>query len=136
MKDTLYQSVIRLDQENINHKRTTYNLLDLLSDLGGVTEVFMMVIGFFLVPIAEHSFMINAVKGTYLAKTRQENLFEEKDRYHDFQCHKKYVGNDPTQIPDDIKQRLDEHKDIHISFCTNLNLFCTNLFCCKCCGRK
>ena len=69
MKDTLYQTVLVLDQEHINHKRTTYNLVELLSDLGGVTEVFVMIVGFFLVPIAEHSFIVKAIRRVFKAKT-------------------------------------------------------------------
>jgi len=43
--------------------------MDLLGDLGGVTEVVMICFGFFLFPIAEHSFTMKAIKNLYLART-------------------------------------------------------------------
>jgi hypothetical protein len=70
MKDTLYQSIILLDQEQINHKRTSYNALDFMGDLGGVTELIMVLFGYFLIPIAEHSFLVKTIRAAFMAKTR------------------------------------------------------------------
>jgi hypothetical protein len=39
--------------ETQTHKRKVYGFLDLLGDLGGVTEIVMIVFGFFLFSISE-----------------------------------------------------------------------------------
>ena len=61
--------------EQIKHTRQIYGWLDLLGDLGGVTEVIMICFGFFLYPISEHSFTLKAIRKLFLVRTREENLF-------------------------------------------------------------
>ena len=41
---------ISLDGDKIIHTRNVYNVLDLFSDLGGVLEIFMVLIGLLLYP--------------------------------------------------------------------------------------
>lgn len=64
-----------LEAERIKHVRETYRLLDILGDLGGVTEVIMLLFSFFLLPISEHSFILKALQKMYLARTRNQKLF-------------------------------------------------------------
>ena len=52
-----------------------YCLIDLLGDLGGVTEVIMLMFGFFLYPISEHSYVMRATSRMFLAKTKDNKLF-------------------------------------------------------------
>jgi len=52
-------------------------MLDLLGDLGGVTEVFMIFFSFLLMPISDHSFTMKAMKKLYIARTRDEDLFKK-----------------------------------------------------------
>lgn len=52
-----------------------YNFLDLLGDLGGLTEVFMVSFGFFLYPISEHSYHVQAIKRLFMARTKDDDLF-------------------------------------------------------------
>jgi len=67
-----------LHNEKITHTRKVYGVLDLLGDFGGVTEVIMLCFGFFLYPIAEHSFILKATKRLYLARTSDTTLFKKK----------------------------------------------------------
>jgi hypothetical protein len=96
MQDTLYQSVLSLDQEQLIHKRTTYNLLDLMSDLGGVMELFLLIVGYFIAPVSEHSFIMKAIRMVYMAKTKDTKIFCDKEHYIKFQDHQRFVGNDPA----------------------------------------
>ena len=57
------------------HERAVYGSLDLLGDLGGVTEVVMIVFGVFLYPISEHSFTLKAAKKMFKVRTKENNLF-------------------------------------------------------------
>ena len=50
-------------------------MLDLLGDLGGVTEVFMIFFSALLMPISDHSFLVKAMKKLFIARTRDEDLF-------------------------------------------------------------
>lgn len=48
--------------------------MDVLGDLGGLTECFMLVFGFFLKPVSEHSFTLQATKRLFVAKTNTADL--------------------------------------------------------------
>ena len=49
----------------LKHSRTVYNMIDFIGDLGGVIELITLLFGFFLLPIAEHSFLINAIQNLF-----------------------------------------------------------------------
>jgi hypothetical protein len=57
------------------HERSVYGSLDLLGDLGGVTEVVMIIFGIFLFPVSEHSFTLKAAKKMFIARTKETGLF-------------------------------------------------------------
>ena len=59
------------------HKRKIYDIVALLGDLGGVTEVIMLMLGCILYPIAEASYNMMSTKRMFIARTRNENLFAE-----------------------------------------------------------
>ena len=69
-KDLLAQTLLFQMREAVLQGRTIYNLFDLLGDLGGVTEIIMIVFGAFLFPISEHSFTMDAMKKFFLARTK------------------------------------------------------------------
>lgn len=75
-----------------------YGFLDLLGDLGGVTEVLMLVFGFFLFPISEHSFYVHAASLLYFAKTEDEKLFISKAN----EAKGKSKWLDPAKFPPDL----------------------------------
>ena len=60
---------IYLQQESVLHVREVFNMIDLIGELGGVIEVFIMLFGFFLFPVAQFSFVIKATKMMFLART-------------------------------------------------------------------
>lgn len=64
-----------MTSETIKYERTAYGLLDLLGDLGGVTEIILIIFGFFLFPISEHSFYVSVARSFFIAKTKDESLF-------------------------------------------------------------
>ena len=84
----LYQCYVYLMNEQVKHTRAVYGLIDLLGDLGGVTEVVMIVFGFFLFPVSEHTFTIEATKKLFFASTSDDNLFEPGKANEDT----KYLG--------------------------------------------
>lgn len=56
------------------HQRKVYDILDLIGDLGGVFEICFQVLGFFILPISYHSFIIKALKKIFLIKTKDDEL--------------------------------------------------------------
>jgi hypothetical protein len=68
-KDLIYMSTTILHNESVKFNRQIYNIFDLLGDLGGVTEVIMIIFGFFLFSISEHSFYLTALTKLFYART-------------------------------------------------------------------
>ena len=66
------------------HTRSTYSILNLISELGGISKVIMFVFGFFLYPIAEHSFTLKALKKLYLAKSKDPILMKTSKKIKKF----------------------------------------------------
>ena len=73
-----YISDLYLQPEAVFHFRKVYGLLDLLGDLGGVTEVLAIGFGLCLLPVSEHLFILGATKQLFLANTEDDSLFLEK----------------------------------------------------------
>ena len=61
----------------MNYIREVYNILGVLGDLGGIVEVIMIIFGFFLFPISEHSFYLKAARMLYFARTKDQTLFQK-----------------------------------------------------------
>lgn len=61
----------------MTHKRQIYDIVALLGDLGGVTEVITLVLGLLLFPISESSYNMMSTKRMFLARTKAGDLFEE-----------------------------------------------------------
>ena len=51
------------------HTSQAYGVLDLISDLGGVIDLFIFLIGLFLYPVAEHSFNVKAINKLFSAQS-------------------------------------------------------------------
>ena len=71
----IYSTNIYLSSTNKIYNRKIYDILDLIGDIGGVTEVVMMVFGVFMYPITEHSFTLLAAKRLFLARTDDPEMF-------------------------------------------------------------
>jgi hypothetical protein len=61
----------------VYHSRKVFGWFDLLGKLGGITNVMMILFGFFLFPISEHSFVLKAAKKLFIARTKKKDLFKE-----------------------------------------------------------
>ena len=48
-----------------------------MGKLGGITHVFMIMFGWMLYPISEHSFVLKTAKKLFLARTRDPNLLKD-----------------------------------------------------------
>ena len=59
------------------HKRRIYDILDLFSDVGGVTQLLVIVFTIILQPIFYHKQMLQILKYLYFAKTIDANVFDD-----------------------------------------------------------
>ena len=57
------------------HEREVYAIMDILSDLGGIMEIIIAVIGFFIYPISEFTFNLKLLSKMYYAKTQNQTIF-------------------------------------------------------------
>jgi len=73
----LLEHVLYLSSAMMTHKRKIYDIVALLGDLGGVTEVITLAMGILLFPISESSYNMMSTKRMFLARTKDTNLFEE-----------------------------------------------------------
>ena len=69
-----------LSEETHTNKRVIFGVFDLLGKLGGITHVMMLLFGFFLFSISEHSFILKASKKLFIARTKDAKLFKKDDR--------------------------------------------------------
>ena len=68
---------IELSNVVVSHSRQVYNILDLLGYYGGLAEVVTVVFAFLVGPLAEHSFLLKAIKKLYFVKTSDSTLFAQ-----------------------------------------------------------
>ena len=117
-------------------------MFDLLGDLGGVTEIVMLIFGAFLFPVSEFSFVVEAMKRFFLAKTVDEDLLLDNDDPDENKLKSKHLN--PDNFPDDLteerKSELALHRHIHLSIIDQMALYFANkfglLFPCPCWTKR
>ena len=60
-KDVLYEMYVLAEKEGLFHQREVYSLIELIGDLGGVIEIFILLLIFIVNPITEYSFTMKAL---------------------------------------------------------------------------
>ena len=89
--------------------------MDLIGDLGGVTELFKFLIGLFINPISNFAFVLQASKLLFHARTTDSEMFKEKTELEPV----KNIGNiDEKQL-----REINKHKEIRINFLDKIKLF-------------
>ena len=68
-------TIFELSDTTYYHSRQVYNILDLLGYYGGLAEVVTGFLAFLVGPVAEHSFLMKAIRKLYLIKTKNDHLF-------------------------------------------------------------
>jgi hypothetical protein len=81
--------------------------LNLIAELGGITRIIMMLFGFFLNKMSEHSFILTAARHMYTAKVEDENLLSHKE--DDSKAWKKYIIPNENMSEKEFKE-LKKHR--------------------------
>lgn len=111
-------------------------MVALLGDLGGVTEVLMLIMGFLLFPISESSYNMMSTKRLFLARTKNGDLFNQGNKDNKIS---KFLGskNMPKGIKYKLKNEIQKHRLIRMTvkdkFCYYMyNQIGFLFFCGKC----
>jgi len=132
---------LSLDHSMFLHHHINYGPLDLLSDIGGVTEILIFFFGFFMRPVSRQSFVLRAMKLLYSARTADTSLLEEIDGGQPNPLTgkpRKEVrfelsmdeDNEAQEREDRRTQELERRRPIVLSNKRKWTLFCRSL----CCG--
>jgi hypothetical protein len=64
----------------MEHKRKIFGWFGLLGKLGGITNIFMMMLGGLMFPVSEHSFILKASKKLFIARTKDDSILLKDPR--------------------------------------------------------
>lgn len=119
----LLQNRFYLQDQVYTHKRKIYDIVALLGDLGGVTEVIMLVLGIILFPISESSYNMMSTKRMFLARTKDDKFFRDVDEEAK---KKKFLADLPDGIRSRLKNEIQKHRIIRITLFDKLCYYMHN----------
>ena len=67
--EAVYWNNLIPEGQVIVHEHHVYNLLQMIGDLGGVKEIIVSIIGFFIMPLSTFAFQLKAFERLYFART-------------------------------------------------------------------
>jgi hypothetical protein len=111
-----------LEEEAEYYTRHVYNLLDLLGNLGGVSNVILLVIGIVLYPISEQSFELKATSELFKARTSNNEIFADPSTK---------ISN-VNREDQELQSSISNHKTIKVAIADKLKLYLSNRWFCKC----
>lgn len=88
----------------------------MLGKLGGITNVMMLLFGFFLFSISEHSYILKASKKLFIARTRNPKLFKGDPRQ----------DINVAALSEKAKEELELHRAIKLHYKDNICLYISN----------
>lgn len=90
----------------MTHTRKVYSITDFLGDIGGILEISLIALGSVFCAVSEHSFIVEATKRLFKARTQDEDLFKDDDCPEEAAIKCKY--NSPDKIPKDLPEERKE----------------------------
>ena len=87
----------------------------MLGRLGGITNVMMILFGFMIFPISEHSFILKAAKKLFLARTRDGSMFVPDPKQNIEVKAATSKGKKELELHRPIKIRLRDKLCLHLS---------------------
>lgn len=123
-RNSIFIYSFTLSEVKIEHTREIYNLLDVIGDLGGVIDIVILLIGFFVFPYSEHNFYLKAIQKMFLARTKNNSIFIQSRKS---QLKQKIPL---TYLGTIIQKEASRHKYIRISNLTNFKLYCHSFLSC------
>ena len=116
---------------SILYQRISYSLIEVAKDVGGLTNVLIVIFSLLNMPFAHFSSFIKSLKRLYLVRTKDKNLFKHKDQNIEKYIDKYHnVYEDTTWIKNKKNLRIinfTSYDYICLYFLKNLGKY----FCCK-----
>jgi hypothetical protein len=72
-----------IDGRSTLYERQVYNILDLLSDLGGVLEIMLILFAFAFAPISEYGYYLKLAKNLFFARVKEPKFLKQKKDHAD-----------------------------------------------------
>ena len=127
----LFSSLVWQKNEVVFHERKCFDVMMVLGSLGGIGNVMIIIFGFLLFPISEHSFLMKAFKKFYFARTKDQTLFPQLGEFRQNKLNEKIDGMLPKEAPkeagDKIKSEIYMHRIIRIKAGLSCKLFFAKL---------
>lgn len=102
-----------------------------LGSLGGIGNIMIIIFGFLLFPISEHSFHMKAFKKFYYARTKDQTLFPQLGEFRQNKLNEKIDKMLPKEAPkaagDKLKSEIYMHRGIRINSSLSFKLFFANI---------
>lgn len=133
----IYSQNIFLSDEGKHHMREVYHTIDVIGDIGGIFEFTMVLFGFFMFPISNFSFVLQASRSMYFARTKDNSLFEKAIDKELIEKLQKF-----EQLPLDAtfkeEKEIKKHHIIRVSMANKVKLYFSRLTSgiCFLCWRK
>ena len=67
-----------LSYNQLTHRRTSYNLLLLFGDIGGIGRALTFIFSLLLIGYSDFSFKMKAIEKLYIAKTKETGIIEKE----------------------------------------------------------
>lgn len=115
-KNTLLSVQFWISSEISLNSRRVFGWFDLLGKLGGITNVMMLLFGFFLYPISEHSYVLKVAKKLFIARTRDTEFFKNDPKQN----------IEVTALSPKVQKELDIHHPIKLYPKDNFCLYLSN----------
>lgn len=108
------------------HSRYIYTFLDLLGDLGGIHDIAIALIGIFVLPMSNFSYILKILEKLYLVKTDDESLMMKKSMQKKNGKSKFKTKN--VQLPPEyqntaLAREIESHYPIKLDTCKFIKLF-------------
>ena len=138
MSNTVYQLGLYLYQEQITHVREIYDILGVLGNLGGISEIFLLIFGIVAFPYSQFSYYLKVIEKLYLVRTCEIDLFKngkskKKNGKTKFKTLKTSI---PTMYDHkEIVKEVGYHHAVKLTLYNELKLYFLTQFgwiCCHC----
>lgn len=121
---------IGLDSRIQMHMTSVYHLFDLVGDIGGVLEVFLVCLMLFIAPFSKFSFEMEALKSLFLARTNDPNVFEDEKSFSNILLAKKLKIIPSNYRNTQVEEEIENHHIIGLKSLTTWMLFIVTKYSC------
>ena len=102
--------IIRLHDTQIIHEKSMYSVFDLLADVGGLLDIFIVVFSIIIQRYNSSLFLFNVIKKLYLLKEPITDSFAEFFYIHNFGCCSKSESKDIIDLCEEtLEKELDSN---------------------------